>query len=171
MMEAVKKGLDTVLAWICIVLFAALVLVVCWQVFTRQVLNSPSTWSSVAAQYMFVWLSLFGASYVFGQRGHITVDFVVKKFSARGQQVMSVIVQLIVIAFAVIGLIWGGIRGVDMTWGQGIPGLPFTVGHMYIALPVAGVLITLYSVYHLVHALAGDKSAVDPSVAKENEGV
>ena len=148
-MSALKKVLDTVLAWLCIVLFAALVIVVAWQVFTRQVLNDPSTWSSTAAQYLFVWLSLFGAAYVFSERGHIAVDFMARKAGRGGQRVVGVFTLLVVLAFAGFVLIWGGIRGVGLTWTQNISGLPVTVGQMYLALPVSGVLIAFYAVYHI----------------------
>ena len=157
-MSALKKVLDTVLAWLCIVLFAALVIVVAWQVFTRQVLNDPSTWSSTAAQYLFVWLSLFGAAYVFSERGHIAVDFMARKAGRGGQRVVGVFTLLVVLAFAGFVLIWGGIRGVGLTWTQNISGLPVTVGQMYLALPVSRVLIAFYAVYH-IHKIAVGREA------------
>ena len=60
-MSPLKRVIDTILATVCVVLFALLVIVVSWQVFSRQVLASPGTWTSVAAQYLFVWLALFGS--------------------------------------------------------------------------------------------------------------
>lgn len=60
-MSPLKRVIGTILATVCVVLFALLVIVVSWQVFSRQVLASPSTWTSVAAQYLFVWLALFGS--------------------------------------------------------------------------------------------------------------
>ena len=76
-MTAVKNALDRILTWACVALFAVLVLDVSWQVFARQVLNSPSGWSEELAKYLFIWLGLFGAALVFGERGHIAVDFAV----------------------------------------------------------------------------------------------
>ena len=70
-MTTVKNGIDKVLTWVCVVLFAALVLDVMWQVVTRQILNNPSAWSEELAKYLFIWLGLFGASLVFGERGQI----------------------------------------------------------------------------------------------------
>src|SRR5699024_11755310 len=43
-----------------IVLFAVLVCVTAWQVFSRQVLHSPSTWSEELSKLLFVWLSFAG---------------------------------------------------------------------------------------------------------------
>ena len=174
-MSALKKVLDTVLAWLCIVLFAALVIVVAWQVFTRQVLNDPSTWSSTAAQYLFVWLSLFGAAYVFSERGHIAVDFMARKAGRGGQRVVGVFTLLVVLAFAGFVLIWGGIRGVGLTWTQNISGLPVTVGQMYLALPVSGVLIAFYAVYHIYKIAVGREAGLpigeDEEIGRQTSAV
>lgn len=159
-MSALKRVLDRLLAWLCIVLFAALVLVVTWQVFTRQVLADPSTWSSTVSQYLFVWLSLFGAAYVFSERGHIAVDFVARKAGAGLQKGIGVFTQLTVLAFAVFVLLWGGFRGVGLTWTQNVSGLPVTVGHMYLALPVSGVLIAFYAIHHLYKIAIGREAGL-----------
>lgn len=154
-MTGLKKVLDQILAWVCIVLFATLVLVVVWQVFTRQVLADPSTWTSVFAQYTFVWLALFGSAYVFSEQGHIAVDFVVNRFGAGAQRAVRIFVQVVILLFAASALIWGGIRGVGITWDQNVAGLPFTVGNMYLALPISGALIAFYALYHLIKVITG----------------
>ncbi|MGO1226751.1 hypothetical protein ACT3SQ_04550 [Brachybacterium sp. AOP42-C2-15] len=48
-MWKIRQGLLSALKVLCIVLFAVLVLVVVWQVFTRQVLSAPSAWPTVTA--------------------------------------------------------------------------------------------------------------------------
>ena len=159
-MSAVKRTLDTLLAWLCIGLFAALVLVVTWQVFSRQILGDPSTWSSTAAQYLFVWLTLFGAAYVFSERGHIAVDFLARKSGPRGQKLTGVFTQLVILAFAGSVLIWGGLRGVGLTWAQNVSGLPVSVGQMYLALPVSGALIAFYALYHLYKIVQGREAGL-----------
>src|SRR5699024_5113870 len=70
-MERAKTLLDRVLFWITVVLFAVLVVIVVWQVLSRQVLGAPSTWTEEGARMTFVWLGLFASAFVFGERGHI----------------------------------------------------------------------------------------------------
>jgi TRAP-type C4-dicarboxylate transport system permease small subunit len=160
-MTAVKNALDRVLTWACVVLFAVLVVDVAWQVFARQVLDSPSGWSEELAKYLFIWLGLFGASLVFGERGHIAVDFAVKKLPERAQVVFAVIVQLAILTFTVLVLIWGGFQVVELAWDQNLTGLPVNVGPLYLALPISGVLTAFYTVYHLVRILTGAEAAVE----------
>lgn len=174
-MSAVKRALDAVLAWLCIALFAALVLVVTWQVFSRQVLDDPSTWSSTAAQYLFVWLSLFGAAYVFSERGHIAVDFLARKAGPGGQRAVGIFTLLVILAFAGFVLIWGGVRGVGLTWTQNISGLPVTVGQMYLALPVSGVLIAFYALHHIYKIAVGREAGLpigeDEEIGRQTSAV
>ncbi|WP_182112181.1 MULTISPECIES: TRAP transporter small permease [unclassified Actinotalea] len=160
-MNTAKLVLDRVLMWACVVLFALLVVDVAWQVFARQVLDQPSGWSEELAKYLFIWLGLFGSALVFGERGHIAVDFAVKKLPAAAQKVVAVIVQLSILAFTGLVLLWGGLRVVDLAWEQNLTGLPVNVGPLYLALPISGVLIALYTVYHLVRILTGAERAVE----------
>ena len=79
-LDAVRKIVVKILAGICMVLFVALVLIVTWQVFTRQVLHNSAPWTEEAARYTFVVLAIFSAAFVFGERGHIAVEMLVEKF-------------------------------------------------------------------------------------------
>ncbi|MCC2315807.1 TRAP transporter small permease [Cellulomonas xiejunii] len=160
-MTRAKLLLDQLLTWACVVLFAVLVVDVTWQVFTRQVLDQPSTWSEELAKYLFIWLGLFASALVFGERGHIAVDFAVKRLPAKVQVAVAVLVQLAILVFTALVLIWGGLRVVDLAWDQNLTGLPVNVGPLYLALPISGVLIALYTVYHLVRILTGAERAVE----------
>lgn len=159
-MNAMKRGLDRVLTWAVVVLFATLVVDVAWQVFARQVLNEPSGWSEELAKYLFIWLGLFGSALVFGERGHIAVDFAIKKLPEKIKVGIMVLVQLAILAFTGLVLIWGGYLVVQLAWNQNLTGLPVNVGPLYLAVPVSGVLIAFYTIYHLVRLLTGSESAL-----------
>lgn len=154
-MNTVKNMLDRVLTWAVVALFALLVVDVAWQVFTRQVLNDPSGWSEELAKYLFIWLGLFGSALVFGERGHIAVDVAVKKLPLKAQLVLSVVVQLAILTFTVLVLIWGGFSVVELSWNQNLTGLPVNVGPLYLALPISGILIAFYTIYHLLRIFSG----------------
>lgn len=162
-MDAVKKLLDKVLSWFCVVLFAALVLDVAWQVFARQVLNSPSGWSEELAKYLFIWLGLFGSALVFGERGHIAIEFVLEKLPGRAQWMVGIFVQLVILTFAALVLVYGGWLVSDLAWDQALAGLPLNVGPLYLALPISGLLVCFYTIYHLARIISGAESAVEES--------
>lgn len=155
-MRALRSRSVEALKWISIGLFVVLVAVVIWQVFARQVLSTPSAWSTTVSQYLLIWLVLFSVAMVFGERGHVAVDFFARMLPRGGQRITNVLVALSIFAFAALGLVWGGLRGMSISWHQAIPGLPVTVGQMYLALPIAGVIIAVFSVDDLVRAARGE---------------
>ncbi|WP_284302269.1 TRAP transporter small permease [Mobilicoccus caccae] len=151
--------LDRLLAGTCVVLFSVLVLVVVWQVITRQVLQSPAAWTDEVSRYLFVWVGLFATALVFSERGHLAVDIVARMLPTAGRRVLGALVQVAVIAFALLLLVYGGIRAAGGAWDQQLQSLPFTLGQMYIVLPITGVLIAFYAIGDLLSILSG---AVDP---------
>lgn len=154
-MESLKKFLDTCLYWIVVVLFALLAVIVVWQVFSRQILGDPATWTDEGARMSFVWLGLFASAYVFGERGHIAVEYLARKTPARIERSVAVGVQLVVLAFALVILVWGGWAAAQNAWSQQLSALPFTYGHMYLAMPITGVLVTFYALHHVRGLLTG----------------
>ena len=164
---AVKNAVDKVLTFVCVVLFTTLVLDVVWQVFARQVLDAPSAWSEELAKYLFIWLGLLAAALVFGERGHVAVDLLVQRAPLGVQRVLMVLVQLAVLAFAGLALVWGGWQVVDLAWNQKLTALPVNVGQLYLVLPISGVLIAGYTVHHLVRIVTGAERPVDPDAEVE----
>lgn len=158
-MTVVKQSLDTALRWLCVVLLAVLVLVVAWQVFARQVLSAPSTWSEQLAQAVFAWLGFFGAALVFGERGHIAVDVLVRRLPERWQRWNAAFCQVVILAFSAAVLVYGGWQLAALSWNQAVTGLPVNAGWLYVALPASGVLVLFYSVHHLVAVVRGNEGA------------
>lgn len=165
-MTSLKAGLDRALEWVCVGLFAALVATVAWQVFTRQVLNNPSSWSEELAKYLFVWLGLFGAALVFGERGHIAVDFLVRKLPQTPQKAVGMLTHVLVLAFTAAVLVYGGFAISQLAWEQAIPALPVSAGHMYLAIPVSGILTLFYCVHHLITIGNGSVEPVEATQAE-----
>lgn len=153
-MTLFRTWLDRVLRVLCIALFALLVALVVWQVFTRLVLNDPSAWSEEAARYTFVWVSLIGVAIAIGEKADVVMDFLVEKLPVPLQRITDVLAYLCVMAFVAYVMIYGGFKQTVASWTQTNPLLPFTQGQLYMALPIAGVLIAFYLVLHITHALS-----------------
>ena len=150
-----ERGLEVVLRWACIFLFAALVILVVYQVIQRQVLipvglmKDGFAWTEAMGRYVFIWLGLLGAAYVIGENDDVAIDFLVRKFPIFIARIVECVAHSIVAFFAVWVMIYGGWRYVSTTWDQGVELLPFTEGQLYSVLLISGVLITLYSLIHI----------------------
>ena len=63
-MGQIRKVLDNILNVLAGVSFIAMVVLTCWQVFTRYVMGDAATWTEELVTYLFAWMALLGASLV-----------------------------------------------------------------------------------------------------------
>ena len=163
-----KAAITKLLGVISAILFAVLVAVTVWQVFSRQVLNSPSTWSEELSKLLFVWLSFIGSAFLFGERGHIAVDFIARKLPAGAQRTLQVIVQVLIVLFALLGMVWGGYLAASIAWNQHLTALPLTIGWVYVVIPIAGIFIAVFSIIDLISVASG-KEEPYPEIDESDE--
>lgn len=160
-MAAIKHALDKILAALCIGLFGFLVLLVTWQVVTRFVFNDPSVISEELAKYCFVWLVLFGAAYVFGEKGHMAIEFVKDRLPGNLRRGAEVLIEITVIVFSALVLVIGGYKATALAWTQLSAALQIPVGYLYAAIPASGIFIIFYCIYNVVQIVTAKKSAVE----------
>ena len=144
----IKESLVKLLEWILILLVAGLVLDVLWQVFSRFVLNDPSSWTDELATLLIIWVAMIGASVAFIRNNHLGVDYFVGKLKPRPRLISEILVQGLICLFAVIVLLLGGTKLVTLTLltEQVSPALLVKMGHVYMALPLSGLVIALTSI-------------------------
>ncbi len=147
---------------------AVLVIDVVWQVITRFILNKPSEWTEELARMLLIWVSLLGASVGFIRKVHLGVDYFVGKLKGKPKLSVEFLVYLLIIAFAGTILIYGGFTLVSDTlaMGQPSPSLQIEMGYVYLALPISGFFITLFSLEAAIQTI----SAFRHSVTKVLEG-
>ncbi len=139
--------LDKVLGWFLVGVMGVSVINVLWQVFTRFVLSSPSSYTEELARYLLIWIGLVGAAYAVGRRLHLAIDLLPKRLTGRSAKWLAITVELLVAGFALAVLVGGGVRLVQLTLslGQTSAALGVPVGYVYLALPVSGMLMTWYA--------------------------
>jgi TRAP-type C4-dicarboxylate transport system permease small subunit len=144
----IKECMVKLLEWILILLVAGLVLDVLWQVFSRFVLNDPSSWTDELATLLIIWVAMIGASVAFIRNNHLGVDYFVGKLKPRPRLISEILVQGLICLFAVTVLLLGGAKLVTLTLltDQVSPALLVKMGHVYMALPLSGLVIALTSI-------------------------
>ena len=164
-MQKLAKILDTILKPALVVLMVALVSAVSWQVISRYVFSSPSSWTEEVARFLLIWIGVLGAAYAFRTGVHLGLDVLPKKLTGTAAQVLKMFTLLMLLIFAIGVLVIGGISLVSLTWElkqySAVLGLPIAL--VYSVIPVSGVLICLYAV-----AAATDdeiESLADPAEA------
>ncbi len=155
-MKALRNVLTKALNVLAGVSFIAMVLLTCWQVFTRYVLANPSPWSEELVSYLFAWASLLGASLITGERGHMNIPILVDRMSPPVQKALNIFGELIAFAFSGIILVYGGIEISQLAMGQMTSSLGVAVGVFYVVMPLCGVLNMIYTVLNIVDICKGE---------------
>lgn len=154
--------------------FIAMVVLTTWQVFTRYVLKSPSSWSEELVSYLFAWASLFGAAIVSGERGHMNIPVVVERLNSKMQIIFGVLAEIIAFLFSIAILLYGGIKISSLAMGQMTSALSVPIGVFYIVIPITGILIMLYSILNIIDILRGNMSPIagteDTSSTNDGKG-
>ena len=148
-MAALRKVLNRILEILAGVSFLVMVALTCWQVFTRYILGSPSTWSEELVSYMFAWASLMGASLITGERGHMNIPIVVERMNPTLQKVLGVSGELVAFLFSLVILVYGGVKISGLAMGQMTSFLNVAVGVFYVIMPVCGVVNMIYTVLNI----------------------
>ena len=158
-----KKGMTTALNMVLIIAVALLVFDVVWGVFTRYVMGEQTKWTEELARFLLVWVALLGGAVAFGTKGHLGVDYFVGKFDPEVRKLMSIVSQLIVLFFAVAIFVYGGGRVVldALAMEQMTPALGWKMGHVYLALPIAGIFMVIYTIENLVETLCSSVKEIE----------
>lgn len=154
-LHKIRKGMNTIVSTICIVLFAVMVIVGTYQIITRFIFNNPSTVSEELLTYTFAWMAIFSSAYVFGKRDHMRMTFIADKLPKEQRKILEIVIELLVIAFAVIVLIYGGFTIMGLTMTQKTASLGVMMGVVYAVVPICGILIAIYGVLNVIDLCAG----------------
>lgn len=140
--------------WVCLALMVVLSLDLLLGVFSRYVLVRTFTWYDEIARACFVWLTLLGAAVGVKRQAHFRLHLVVDRLPPRLQQVTTVLLPLIVMTFAGV-LILQGLVFLELGRFQQTPVMGMPKTWIYVAIPIGGALMILYSLAPLWRALRG----------------
>lgn len=162
----VNNTLVSMLKWLLISLFCILVFVVLWGVASRYLLGDQASWSEELARLLMVWLALLGAAMVCREDSHLGLDVVVRTWPEEVQKLARLITCLLILAFAGGIMAWGGWQLVSQRFasGQTLPALGISKAWFYMALPVSGVLTSLFMVESFFGMLRSDAFAPEEEV-------
>lgn len=155
-MKTFRKGAVKVLNFLAGVSFLAMVLLTCWQVLTRYVLQNPSSWSEELVSYLFAWMALMGASIITGERGHMSIPALVERMPKGARLGFSIFSEAVAFLFSAVILLYGGVQITSLAMGQMTSSLGIAIGVFYVVLPVCGVLNMIFTVMNVWDILQGN---------------
>lgn len=156
-MDKVIMGLERILATFCVVLCVGLVISVVWQVFSRYVLNDPSTVTDELARFLFIWVGLVGAAYGLAKKRHLAIDLLLIKLenNPKNYKALQMFINIVSLLFISIVMCYGGGKLVISTIaaGQISPVLGIEMGLVYLALPISGLFMIVFLIRDIVQNL------------------
>jgi TRAP-type C4-dicarboxylate transport system permease small subunit len=92
---------------------------------------------------MMVWVGFLGSGLVLRIGAHLAVDVFQDLLPRRAAQLMRAGV-VVVMAAAILAMLWLGVSYVHFAWGQETPVLNWNFGLVYLAIPIGAALMGLY---------------------------
>ncbi|MBN1482507.1 TRAP transporter small permease [candidate division KSB1 bacterium] len=147
MWTPIKKALDRFLETLVAASMAILTIDVSWQVITRFILKNPSSWTEELATNLMIWVGLLGAAVALNYKDHLGIDYFVGKLSEKKRLWTEMFAYLCITLFSFLVMFLGGLKLVAITFrfGQLSPAMKLPMGYVYLAVPVAGVFLAIYS--------------------------
>lgn len=159
-LNAIKNVFDKILEILGTASLAIMTILVVYQVVTRYVFNKPSGFSEITAQYLFVWMIMFGSAYVYGSKEHLTIDILKDRFSPVVYMIVEIFTNICLFAFIYIVCVHGGWK---YTIGQKIqidPTIHISMAVLYASVPFTGIITLFYAIYNSCLAVFNYKNHI-----------
>ena len=129
--------------WLLILLTGVMAALVIGNVLSRYVFSHSFPWVEEATRYMMIWAAFIGIGPALRVGGHIAVDTLVQALPPSGARALRALLVLI-IAATLARLVWLGADYVDFAWEQESPVLGWSLGKVYLAIPIGAALALVH---------------------------
>jgi len=120
-----------------------MVVAVFLQVFFRYVINNPLNWSEELSRYVFVWVSMIGASIGMKKKAHFGLDALYRLFPEKQRRALEIFIYSLISIFLLV-LVYFGILLSKEIYLQKAPGLEISMAIPYSAIPVGSLLMLVH---------------------------
>ncbi|MFS0674070.1 TRAP transporter small permease [Ornithinibacillus sp. 179-J 7C1 HS] len=127
-------------------------IVILYQIATRH-LGISATWTVEMATNSFIWATFMGAAIMVNRREHFNFDILLKKLTGKKKITLTIFNDLILILFNIALFIYG-IKVCQQFWNYNWTSIPeLKMGYVWIAIPIMGGTMVIYSVSHIINHL------------------
>ena len=130
-------------------LLAAAAAAAFYQVFTRFVLEQPSTWSEVLTRTLLIWMVYLGVAGAFRTGALVSVDVLHKLSRGRARRAIEALITLSSLTLLGI-MLWYGAQMAYRVRFQNLAGLEISIAWAYAAIPVGAAFAMLGVLAHHV---------------------
>jgi TRAP-type C4-dicarboxylate transport system permease small subunit len=133
-----------------------LLLCVAYQVFGRHVLNNTPTWAESLSLLLVLYVTMLCAAVGVRDAGHIGFEVLSSMLPETSQRQLQIAIHLLVLAFGVM-MAWNCSLLAESVMDYKTPNLGISDAWKYFPAVISGVLISIFSVEHIVAILRRQK--------------
>ena len=113
-----------------------------WQIFSRWILEDPSTFTDEFLRYVLIWASMIGSAYCFYRDEHLSLDLVKDRVKGPVAVLLTVFIEAAILFFVIYVFVIGGYKlAMNATNLSSVMRLPFKF--LYSVLPISGIFIVV----------------------------
>ena len=163
-LDLLVRTIDLLLKRTLQLLLVMITTMVIWQVVSRYLLTSPSSFTEEAARFLLIWLTLLGAASAYRNHAHLGLDIIYAHSTGLQKHLMFYFIHSCVALFAISVMVIGGASLVAMTheFKQLSPVMGIPISYIYTVIPFSGCLLVVYAVYIMLTKNETFSSAAAP---------
>jgi TRAP-type transport system small permease protein len=133
-----------------------LVIAVLYQVFGRYILNDTPTWAESSAVLLVLYVTMLGMAVGVRDAGHIGLESLLVLAPEKLRLKMELLIHVLVLVFGLV-MAWNCALLAESVSGYKIPTLGVSEAFKYAPPALAGVLVAMFSVEHIIALWRGEE--------------
>ncbi|HEU0058871.1 MAG TPA: TRAP transporter small permease [Hyphomicrobiaceae bacterium] len=150
-MKALFAAIDRAIEMLVAAIFAAMVGIGAWQVFSRFVLNATPSWSEEVQIFGHIWLVFLAIPIAYRRGAHITVEAIRRVLSPWLNRALDLMIELLWVGFA-LATAYYSYRVSLVTRNSVSPGLEIPMSYPYYGM----ILGSVYLAFVVLRRLGGE---------------
>ena len=154
MYTKICSALSRICMWLGVSGLVLLIAAVTWQVFGRYVLNNTPTWAESLSLLLVLYVTMFGVAVGVRNSGHIGLESFLVLAPDWLRTKMEYLIHALVLLFGAC-MTYSCASLAESVWEYRLPTLGISEGWKYIPAVIAGSLIVLFSIEHIIALAQG----------------
>ena len=149
-MKKVEKVLDTIMRFLMALAMLTLLVFGTWQIFTRWILGSPSTFTDELLRYVLIIAGFIGSAYCFYRDEHLALTLITDKAKGPFKLCLDIFIEICILFFVIYVFIYGGFKLANTATNvSSVMHIPMKT--LYMIEPICGILIVLARILKYVN--------------------
>jgi TRAP-type C4-dicarboxylate transport system permease small subunit len=157
MFEKIQQIVGAIVEYIEMILLVAMVLVVCFTVFTRYFLSYTPSWGEASALLFLAWFGFLSMSMGVRDDIHLSVTVLHDFISLSVAKIIAVLNYAFLVGFGYF-MVVQGLPMVRIGLRNKISGMSITSAWTYAPIPIAGVIMIFFSFIQMYNVITNKKS-------------